>query len=161
MAHVHVIPVGDLVEHTHEDCVCGPDYEYIDPETGTAYPGGVAVKHHSLDGREQTERERLGVAQTGRAPVRTGDAETPAAVASPAPRARWADLNHKATEEQMAKARADLDYALLAFNTRRMLRALDGYWKVYEERDGAEAWWTVYERYRAKVERTLSGLEQA
>jgi len=51
---VHVLPAADLVEHDTEslDCICGPDLEYADPETGETYPDGPLVSHHSLDGRE-------------------------------------------------------------------------------------------------------------
>lgn len=55
MSGVHVVPVNDVVEHEYDDCVCGPDYQYIDPTTGEAYPGGPLVTHHSLDGREHHE----------------------------------------------------------------------------------------------------------
>lgn len=43
----HVVPVGDVVDHDRstDDCVCGPDIEFVD--------GGYIVVHHSLDGREQ------------------------------------------------------------------------------------------------------------
>lgn len=52
---VHVVPVDDLVEHTDDDCVCGPDYEFVHPETGVSYGDGPVVFHHSLDGREAAE----------------------------------------------------------------------------------------------------------
>jgi hypothetical protein len=56
MSGIHVLPVGDVVEHeTTSDCICGPDVEYIDPETGETYPSGPLVVHHSLDGREERE----------------------------------------------------------------------------------------------------------
>jgi hypothetical protein len=47
---VHVYPVNDLVEHETggDDCVCGPDVEFVDG-------GGILISHHSLDGRELTE----------------------------------------------------------------------------------------------------------
>lgn len=41
---VHVVPVDDLVDHEHEDCVCGPTVEFV--EDGWLYV------HHALDGRE-------------------------------------------------------------------------------------------------------------
>lgn len=44
-------------EPEHEltmDCVCGPDVEWFDPETGEAYESPL-VTHHSLDGREFRE----------------------------------------------------------------------------------------------------------
>lgn len=46
---VHVYPIDDLVEHDTDgdDCVCGPDTEFVD--------GGAVITHHSLDGREQHE----------------------------------------------------------------------------------------------------------
>lgn len=54
---VHVYPSADLVEHDTEslECVCGPDLEYVDPKTGSTYPSGPLVVHHSLDGREERE----------------------------------------------------------------------------------------------------------
>ncbi len=52
---IHVVPVNDLIEHSDDDCVCGPDYEYVNPETGETYPSGPVVVHHSLDGRETEE----------------------------------------------------------------------------------------------------------
>lgn len=56
MGGVHVLPVNDLVAHEETtDCICGPDVEYIDPETGDSYPSGPLVVHHSLDGREANE----------------------------------------------------------------------------------------------------------
>ena len=61
MSGVHVYPLNDLIEHDTDggDCICGPDYEYIDPATGEAYPDGPVVTHHSLDGREQDEEPWL------------------------------------------------------------------------------------------------------
>ncbi len=51
---LHVVPVGDLVEHeTGDDCVCGPTAEPVEREDGSM--GYVGV-HHSLDGRERHER---------------------------------------------------------------------------------------------------------
>lgn len=46
---VHVVPINDLIEHEAEDdeCMCGPDVEYVE--------GGKVVTHHSLDGREEHE----------------------------------------------------------------------------------------------------------
>ena len=57
MTAVHVVPVEDIVDHITDgsDCVCGPDFEYVDPETGVSYPSGPLVIHHSLDGREAKE----------------------------------------------------------------------------------------------------------
>jgi hypothetical protein len=49
MSTIHVVPVNDLVEHEDsEDCVCGPDVEFVEPH-------GWLVSHHSLDGREESE----------------------------------------------------------------------------------------------------------
>lgn len=52
---VHVYPVGDLVEHdTNSDqCVCGPEAEAVKRDDGSV---GWVVSHHSLDGRERSER---------------------------------------------------------------------------------------------------------
>lgn len=52
---IHVEPVNDLIAHLDDDCPCGPDHEYFDPDTGAAYPDGPLVVHHSLDGREAHE----------------------------------------------------------------------------------------------------------
>lgn len=48
---VHVAPVNDVVEHdTHgHECLCGPSVQ--------AGPNGVAVIHHSMDGREFRDPE--------------------------------------------------------------------------------------------------------
>lgn len=51
---VHVVPIDDLVDHPDDDCVCGPDVEYIDPVTGLSHAEPL-VNHHSLDGREAHE----------------------------------------------------------------------------------------------------------
>jgi hypothetical protein len=52
---LHVIPVGDLVEHdTSDDCVCVPRSEPVERDDGSH---GWLVVHHSLDGREQIEPE--------------------------------------------------------------------------------------------------------
>lgn len=48
-AEVHVVPLGDLIEHVHEDCPCGPRTEPVEREDGSM---GWLVVHHSLDGRE-------------------------------------------------------------------------------------------------------------
>lgn len=47
---IHVIPVGDLIDHdtSGEECICGPDAELIDT-------GVWLISHHSLDGRELGE----------------------------------------------------------------------------------------------------------
>jgi hypothetical protein len=47
---VHVVPVGDLIEHVDRwDCLCGPDGEFF------AESGRWCYVHHSLDGREFRE----------------------------------------------------------------------------------------------------------
>lgn len=50
MTTIHVEPINDVIEHNtaSDDCVCGPDIEYLEN-------GGKLVTHHSLDGRENTE----------------------------------------------------------------------------------------------------------
>jgi len=57
MAILHVLPLGDLIEHDEEgvDCPCGPDVEHLIGETGGA---GKLITHHSLDGRELREPDR-------------------------------------------------------------------------------------------------------
>jgi hypothetical protein len=49
MTIVHILPINDLIEHEEEgdECVCGPDVEFVS--------GGRVVVHHSLDGREEHE----------------------------------------------------------------------------------------------------------
>lgn len=44
-----IIPVADMIDHEHEDCVCGPLTVVIrtDPRHELVF-----VLHHSLDGRE-------------------------------------------------------------------------------------------------------------
>jgi hypothetical protein len=49
MTTVHVEPVNDLVEHTHQDCVCLPRVEAVFREDGS---NGWLITHHALDGRE-------------------------------------------------------------------------------------------------------------
>jgi len=49
---IHVEPLNDLIEHLDHDCPCGPAHQWADPDTGTTYPAGPLVLHHSLDGRE-------------------------------------------------------------------------------------------------------------
>ncbi len=45
---------GDLVQHEMtEDCVCGPTPEPVKREDGSM---GWLYVHHSLDGREMSER---------------------------------------------------------------------------------------------------------
>lgn len=67
---------------------------------------------------------------------------------------KWADIQHKEAAEAVVRAaQATTLLAELEHNTRRMLQALDGYWERYEGYGASEeAWWTVYERYRARVE---------
>lgn len=78
MSTVHVVPLGDLIEHRvpggldgHDQdegswlsieadpdaddefgCACGPAVEHVPNPDG---PDGWVVTHHSLDGRERTE----------------------------------------------------------------------------------------------------------
>lgn len=51
---VHVVPVGDLVEHDTDGpgCVCVPRVEPVQREDGTI---GYILVHLSLDGRELNE----------------------------------------------------------------------------------------------------------
>jgi hypothetical protein len=51
---MHVVPVGDLIEHdTEGPCPCGPTDQPVPRDDGSI--GWIAV-HHSLDGRERHER---------------------------------------------------------------------------------------------------------
>jgi hypothetical protein len=50
---VHVEPIGDLVDHEVLDCVCGPKTEPVVADDGSI---GWLITHHSLDGRENSER---------------------------------------------------------------------------------------------------------
>lgn len=83
MSTVHVVPLGDLVEHdvpgglgsyqtstkrwlviqagdwSDESCACSPRTEHVPSENG---PDGWVVVHHSLDGREHQERAQSGAA---------------------------------------------------------------------------------------------------
>lgn len=54
MSTVHVLPVGDLIEHNSEDedCPCGPTTEPVMRDDGSC---GWLITHHSLDGREKAE----------------------------------------------------------------------------------------------------------
>lgn len=46
---VHVLPLNDVVDHDdNEDCFCGPTAKFVE--------GGVVFVHHSVDGREMSER---------------------------------------------------------------------------------------------------------
>lgn len=50
MKAVHVLPVGDLIEHERtEDCVCGPIETVLHRSDGS---DARAFSHMSLDGRE-------------------------------------------------------------------------------------------------------------
>ncbi len=50
---LHVVPLGDAVEHSaDDDCVCGPSLKPIAGKDGSIV---WLMVHHSLDGREQTE----------------------------------------------------------------------------------------------------------
>jgi len=51
---VHVLPVGDLIEHDSDgdDCPCGPTTEPVPDGDGAI---GWLITHHSLDGREKRE----------------------------------------------------------------------------------------------------------
>lgn len=52
-AVLHVMPVGDHVEHTSDlECPCGPEARSINRDDGTT---GTLFVHHSLDGREIAE----------------------------------------------------------------------------------------------------------
>jgi hypothetical protein len=53
---LHVVPLGDAVEHTSDDdCVCGPTAKPIKAEDGSI---NWIMIHHSLDGREIDESDR-------------------------------------------------------------------------------------------------------
>lgn len=54
LSTVHVVPVGDLIEHDTDggDCLCGPSTEPVPDEDGSV---GWVVVHHSLDSRERGE----------------------------------------------------------------------------------------------------------
>ena len=49
---VHVLPVDDAVDHSYEDCACGPTTEAVFNADGS---NGWLVTHHSLDGREDDQ----------------------------------------------------------------------------------------------------------
>lgn len=55
MSTVHVLPVGDLIEHADEgtDCPCGPTVEPVFADDGSC---GWLITHHSIDGRESKEQ---------------------------------------------------------------------------------------------------------
>ena len=53
MTALHVVPVGDLIEHVLTgDCPCGPADKPVERDDGSV---GWLVVHHSLDGRELAE----------------------------------------------------------------------------------------------------------
>lgn len=50
---LHVVPVGDLIEHDDSgtrDCVCGPATQPVPGDDGSM---GRLILHHSLDGRRR------------------------------------------------------------------------------------------------------------
>lgn len=49
MSTWHVEPVNDLIEHVHEDCICGPEIEAVFRDDGS---NGWLITHHALDGRK-------------------------------------------------------------------------------------------------------------
>ena len=50
---LHVVPIGDLVEHvSDDDCLCGPTAKPIKADDGSVQ---WIMIHHSLDDREQIE----------------------------------------------------------------------------------------------------------
>jgi len=51
---VHVLPVGDVVDHEDmgDECVCGPTSEPVKRDDGSM---GWVIIHNSLDGREISE----------------------------------------------------------------------------------------------------------
>jgi hypothetical protein len=55
MTAVHVVPVDDLIDHATDgsDCPCGPRVEAVPDDDGAM---GWLHVHHSLGGRELTER---------------------------------------------------------------------------------------------------------
>ena len=52
-ALVEVTPIRDVRAH-HEgpECWCGPETEWLDPDTGLPYENGPLVIHRAADGRE-------------------------------------------------------------------------------------------------------------
>jgi hypothetical protein len=53
ITHLHVMPVGDLVEHVaSEDCICGPRTRPVFRDDGS---NGWISMHCSLDRRDLTE----------------------------------------------------------------------------------------------------------
>lgn len=63
--HVHVTPLGDLIEHDtehREDCPCGPVVEPVERADGSF---GWLYVHHALDGREFREPDYTGPSMVG------------------------------------------------------------------------------------------------
>lgn len=59
MSTIHVLPIGDLIEHEDvgTDCVCGPTERPVKAADGSV---GWVVVHNSLDGRELKEEDYRG-----------------------------------------------------------------------------------------------------
>ncbi len=53
----HILPLGDLVEHTATECICEPRTEPVPRDDGSM---GWVIVHHSLDGREFREPDHTG-----------------------------------------------------------------------------------------------------
>lgn len=47
--YVHTCPMDDLITHTLEDCVCGPEEIPVKRDDGSV---NWQIAHHALDGRE-------------------------------------------------------------------------------------------------------------
>jgi hypothetical protein len=56
MNTAHIVPVNDLVDHTDDDCACGPSTQPVERTDGSV---GWLVVHHSLDGRERHDQPGL------------------------------------------------------------------------------------------------------
>ncbi len=53
MADVHVVPIGDIIEHDlSDDCICIPNQKPVTRDDGSI---GWLATHSSLDGRELSE----------------------------------------------------------------------------------------------------------
>lgn len=50
-ADMHVRPLGDLIEHEWDGCVCAPTPQLVETDHGDEW----IYVHHSLDGRELYE----------------------------------------------------------------------------------------------------------
>ncbi|MCY0959979.1 hypothetical protein [Streptomyces sp. H27-H5] len=58
MSALHVVPIGDLVEHVSEDdCLCEPTAKPVKADDGSI---DWLMIHHSLDGRELTGNDHSG-----------------------------------------------------------------------------------------------------